>query len=219
MDPGSIRSKADGEKPAPLPPHRVIDDFLAADSLSRLIDYACAHEAEFAPTTLRKGAGEALDPSFRISSFLLDFGPTKDEIKEKILRLTPSLITELRVTPFVPSGVELELVAHGDGAFYKCHIDTFTGGDQSRTSQRMLSGVYYFHAEPKAFSGGALRLHPFGGPQASANFIDIEPRRNTLVVFPSWAPHEVLPVSCPSRRFAASRFAVNCWVRRDKPVS
>ena len=75
----------------------------------------------------------------------------------------------------------------------------------------VLSGVYYFNAEPKAFTGGALRLHAIGGKNGE-NFVDIEPVRNGLLVFPAWAPHEVLPVSCPSKRFINSRFAINCWV-------
>jgi Rps23 Pro-64 3,4-dihydroxylase Tpa1-like proline 4-hydroxylase len=47
--------------------------------------------------------------------------------------------------------------------------------------------------------------------QRDAAFADIEPGQNRLVAFPSWAPHEVMPISCPSRRFIDSRFAVNCW--------
>jgi Rps23 Pro-64 3,4-dihydroxylase Tpa1-like proline 4-hydroxylase len=34
--------------------------------------------------------------------------------------------------------------------------------------------------------------------------------------FPSWAPHEVMPISCPSKRFTDSRFAINYWVYRAR---
>jgi hypothetical protein len=214
----STKPGSDAAKPAaPLPPYRVFENFLEDTVVKGLLDYACAHQADFAATTLRKGTGEIVDPSYRVSSYLVDFGPERETLTEKVLTLVPAMIRELRVTPFVPAKVELELVAHGDGAFYRRHIDTFTSGDQSKTTQRILSGVYYFHTEPKAYSGGALRLHPFGGPEPDAKFIDIEPQRNMLVVFPSWAPHEVLPVSCPSHVFSDSRFAINCWVRRKKP--
>ena len=60
----------------------------------------------------------------------------------------------------------------------------------------MVSGVYHFHREPKALSGGGLRLHRFGA---------------TLK-----APHEVRPVACPSMAFADSRFSVNCWIYRPR---
>jgi SM-20-related protein len=81
----------------------------------------------------------------------------------------------------------------------------------------VLSGVYYFHAEPKAFTGGALRLYAIGGQ--GERYVDIEPTHNSLLMFPSWAPHEVMPVRCPSRRFVDSRFAINCWVHRAKPTA
>ena len=113
------------------------------------------------------------------------------------------------LTAFEVSQVELELMAHGDGAFYKRHLDTQTGGDAR--SRRLVSGVYYFNHRPKAFSGGALRLYAIGDDD---RFIVIEPVHNSLLVFPSWAPHEVMPVSCPSKAFVDSRFAVNCWLRR-----
>ena len=82
-------------------------------------------------------------------------------------------------------------------------------------SIRVLSGVYYYNAEPKAFSGGALRLYAIGDAD-KAPYVDIEPAGNSLLVFPSWAPHEVMPVSCPSKRFADSRFTVTCMVNTVK---
>jgi Rps23 Pro-64 3,4-dihydroxylase Tpa1-like proline 4-hydroxylase len=109
-------------------------------------------------------------------------------------------------------------VAHGDGAFFTRHFDTIRANDSDQKRIRVLSGVYYFNAEPKAFTGGALRLHAIGGKEGE-NFVDIEPARNSLVVFLSWAPHEVLPVSCPSKRFIDSRFAINYWVRVMKPYA
>ena len=117
------------------------------------------------------------------------------------------------MTPFEPYKVELELVTNNEGAFFKPHIDTFMANAR-KASDRVLSVVYYFYAEPKAFSGGALRLYAFGTQEDDGKFADVEPEQNTLVAFPSWALHEVLPVSCPSRRFSDSRFNVNCWVHR-----
>ena len=129
--------------------------------------------------------------------------------------MVPSLISQLRVTPFDAPNLETELVAHGDGAFYKRHVDTQTPRHPEVNGIRVLSGVYYFHAEPKAFTGGELRLYALGG-KSGENFVDIEPVNNSLLVFPAWAPHEVRPVSCPSKRFIDSRFAINCWLRRQK---
>jgi Rps23 Pro-64 3,4-dihydroxylase Tpa1-like proline 4-hydroxylase len=113
-----------------------------------------------------------------------------------------------------PSILELELAAHGDGAFYHAHTDIAVGETRKKRSDksdRVLSAVYYFYAEPKAFSGGELRLFQLGENPA---FVELQPLQNSLVVFHSWVPHEVRPVSCPSGEFRDYRFAINCWYRR-----
>jgi Rps23 Pro-64 3,4-dihydroxylase Tpa1-like proline 4-hydroxylase len=51
--------------------------------------------------------------------------------------------------------------------------------DARKSSDRLLSAVYYFHAEPKAFSGRELRLHSFAG---DGSFVDVPPEQNSLVV-------------------------------------
>jgi SM-20-related protein len=196
-----------------MPPFVVLRDFLDAATVAGLLDYALSRQSDFTATRLESNA---VDPSIRVSTALRELGAYRQILKRKILELLPGLITQLRVTPFDGAKLETELVAHNDGAFYKRHIDTQTASD--RQSIRVLSGVYYFHAEPKAFSGGALRLYAIGDFRESV-FADVEPVRNTMLVFPSWAPHEVRPVSCPSRRFIDSRFAVNCWVYRRKAAA
>jgi Rps23 Pro-64 3,4-dihydroxylase Tpa1-like proline 4-hydroxylase len=152
------------------------------------------------------------DPSIRASLRVSDFGPMESLLRLRLLDFVPTLIRELRMTPFEPSEVELELVANNHGAFFKQHIDTLTR-DGRQPSDRMLSAVYYFHTEPKGFTGGALRLSSLGTDSHDSG-TDVQPEQNMLLAFPSWWPHEVLPVSCPSRRFSDSRFNVNCWVHR-----
>jgi len=193
-----------------MPPYLVLRDFLDEATIAGLIAHALAHEADFAPTKTGRGEKGGVKPHVRVSTGTRDLGPFKPILKDKLRALVPELIARLRVTPVDDPRFELELVAHNEGAFYKRHIDTQTASDHNLL--RVLSGVYYFHTEPKAFSGGALRLYAIGGD--NARFADIEPERNSLLVFPSWAPHEVMPISCPSGRFADSRFAVNCWVYR-----
>jgi Rps23 Pro-64 3,4-dihydroxylase Tpa1-like proline 4-hydroxylase len=80
--------------------------------------------------------------------------------------------------------------------------------DAGSPGVRTVSGVYYFYRQPKAFDGGELRLYAFG----EEAFVDIEPSENAFVAFPSFAAHEVLPVTCPSGAFEDSRFSVNCWL-------
>lgn len=204
----SDRSAAPPARLGIMLPHVVHHDFLPDETVAALLDYAVLREPDFAPTKVRS---QRLNPKTRVSTLLRELGVFRPFIESKILALVPTLIDELRVTPFQADSMEIELVAHGDGAFYKRHIDTRTApvGELGRT--RALSAVYYFFTDPKAFSGGALRLYGIG---ERADFVDIEPVRNSLLVFPSWAPHEVMPVHCSSRRFIDSRFAINCWIYR-----
>lgn len=196
-----------------IPPYLVLRDFLPEETVAGLIDFALAHEADFAPTGVRPNKDGAIRPSVRLSLGTRDLGPFRPILEKKVLEQVPGVVSTLGATPIESPKLELQLVAHNDGAFYKRHIDTQTASD--RHAIRMVSGVYYFHVQPRAFSGGALRLHAIGVPDQRA-FVDIEPTHNSLLVFPSWAPHEVMPIACPSKRFADSRFAVNCWVYRTR---
>ena len=187
--------------------------FLDETTVAGLLDYALLRQADFAPTRL---GSKAVNPAVRVSTGLRELGGYRQILKTKILgSVLEQLVSRLQVPPFENPNLQTELVAHGDGAFYKRHIDTQTARYKDVNQIRVLSAVYYFHAEPKAFSGGALRLYAIGDKDGE-NFVDIEPLRNSLLVFPSWAPHEVMPVRCPSKQFIDSRFAINCWVRRKK---
>jgi Rps23 Pro-64 3,4-dihydroxylase Tpa1-like proline 4-hydroxylase len=195
-----------------MPPFRVLEGFLQADEVERLLAHVAAHESAFTATQVGDEAAARLDPAIRLSTNTDQLGQFRPLLRDRLRGMAQALITELKLSPFGAARVELELVAHGDGAFYRRHIDTQTATKRSHI--RVLSGVYYFHRQPKRFTGGALRLYAIGDP---ARFADIEPTHNTLVVFPSWAPHEVRPVSCPSGRFMDSRFAVNCWLHAASP--
>jgi Rps23 Pro-64 3,4-dihydroxylase Tpa1-like proline 4-hydroxylase len=127
--------------------------------------------------------------------------------------LLPVISDKLGIKRFTPSWTEVELVAHGDGAFFARHSDTIVGPDREGRS-RVISAVYYFYALPKAFSGGVLRIHSMAASGREGTFADISPDYDTLVFFPSFFPHEVSPVKCPSGQFLESRFAVNFWVHR-----
>ena len=189
-----------------LAPYRVFNDFLDAASVKAMLALTLSEEAAFQPSKVGPPGGVA-NRDVRISNVLRNREALKPIFAERLQDLTSGLVESMRLSHFTVAGVELELAAHGDGAFYKRHVDTGTGGVS--TSLRVLSGVYYFHHQPKGFSGGALRLYSIGDHNA---FVDIEPVHNSLLVFPSWAPHEVMPVRCPSGRFIDSRFAVNCWL-------
>lgn len=195
-----------------MPPYLVLRDFLADDVATDLFRYTLDHEQAFEPTEVGAGNKGGTNPAIRISLGMSDLGPFKPIFKSKVSALVPDLAAKLRTSPVGSPKLEFQLVAHNDGAFYRRHVDTDIASQ--RQNIRALSAVYYFHARPRAFSGGALRLFAFGCN--GENYVDIESAHNAMLVFPSWAAHEVRPVSCPSRRFLDSRFAVNCWVYRKR---
>lgn len=200
------------EQIRPVLPYLRVTDFLDPGEYAALFDWALANEARFGPAKL---VGNLIKPEARLSLTLNDLGPSRPVLEAKLRAATPGWIKALRVTPFEPSAVELELAAHNDGAHFAQHVDMLLRGELKR-NERMLSAVYYFHRQPKRFTGGALRLHRIGA-QPGDEGIDMSPDDNSLIVFPSWGPHEVMPIACPSRQFADSRFAVNCWIHRARP--
>jgi predicted 2-oxoglutarate/Fe(II)-dependent dioxygenase YbiX len=207
-------------KSAP-PPHIVYQDFLAEEDRAAILAHLVASEARF---TESRVFGGAVKPDRRLSRSLHDCGPAAALLERALRSHLPAIFADLHTRPFALARVEIEAVAYGDGARFAAHTDLAIGAGRRQLeevtesgSDRLLSGVYYLHGEPKKFSGGALRLYGFHGEGAPARHIDIEPAQNSLVVFPSWVRHEVTKVDCPSGAFADHRFAVNCWLRRARP--
>lgn len=100
--------------------------------------------------------------------------------------------------------LELLAQAYNDGSFFGKHSDANAGGSNW---QRLLSGIYYLHTRPRRFEGGSLAVYDRRG---KAHLVD--PEHNSAVFFPKDAVHEVLPVSCASKAFEDSRFAINVWI-------
>ncbi|MGX1305704.1 SM-20-related protein [Amorphus suaedae] len=193
-------------------PHQVISNFLGVDLVERLLAHAEANQTAFTSTALADGR---VDTGIRVSRILREFGPLRSPLESRFLAIMEPTVADLRLSPFDLGRLEMELVAHGDGAFYRRHIDTRTGRTDQATD-RALTAVYYFHAEPQKYTGGALRLHSILPVEQGGSFVDVTPEQDMLLLFPSWAPHEVRPVSCPSGAFMDQRFAINCWFRSQR---
>jgi SM-20-related protein len=200
------------DRPAP---YSIRANFLGEDSVKHLLRHAEAHQEEFKPSTVGSYDKDTIAHSVRVSSSLKKIGSLKDKIEKEILNILPGMFDELGCLPFEPIELEIGMVAHGHGAFFTRHIDTYLGPAAGPTI-RMITMVYYFYAIPKAFSGGTLRLHSLAASGREGTFVDIEPKFDMAVFFPSWFPHEVLPISCRDGDFMDSRFAINCWLHKRK---
>jgi len=186
--------------------HAVIEDFLEPGLVQRLLDHVESSRDRFTPTTVRQADGTRVDPASRISLGLDDLGACLEPLESRLNAIEPALRARIGMGAYDFQDIELQIAAHNDGGFFCRHSDSYKGWG----IDRVISGVYYFHRQPQSFSGGALRLYPLTG----AGHVDIAPAHNSLVVFPSFVQHEVMPVACPSRDFLDSRFAVNCWFRK-----
>ena len=195
-------------------PHTVCsNDFLGAEVCSELLKFAIASEGEFRPTDI--GSLAKPNPNIRRSVCLDSIGRFVDVVDTRIQQVIPSLTNDLRLSKFETGLIDLQMVSHGDGGFYTRRIDTFTGKDHPAKGDRVISCVYYFFREPKAFTGGELRLHPLRTKAAPAPItVDMPIANDTLIAFSSWLPHEVLRVSSPTGEFANARFSINCWVHQ-----
>jgi Rps23 Pro-64 3,4-dihydroxylase Tpa1-like proline 4-hydroxylase len=191
-----------------VPLHGLVHDWLGPEAVARLLHFAQSNEHYFKDTMVRDEEGEKIDNTVRVSRRLQRIDGLKSELRPKFKLLLPLMFDKLGIKPFIPSRIEMELVAHGDGAFFARHNDTIF--DKGRG--RVISAVYYFYGLPKAFSGGVLRIHSMAAGGQQGTFVDIAPDYDTLVFFPAFFPHEVLPVKCPSRQFLDSRFAINFWI-------
>jgi len=217
-----------GEAPpakGPMPPHARLAGILSRDEQDRLLAWAIAHEQDFKPAKVYyrpKDGGGRVDLDRRTALKLRDLGPNGPMVEQRLLERLPEIMAAAGYRGPPPLSLEFELNAYGEGGHFRAHSDIVTGQDRATLGaqpgeDRLVSAVYYFHREPKGFSGGALRLFRFGAdisqPDAD-DAVDFEPEQNTLVVFPSWAMHQVEEVRCPSGRFEDYRFALNCWFCR-----
>lgn len=127
---------------------------------------------------------------------------------ERLLAELPSIAAEVGMKGFVSESADKVLLAYKDGHFYARHIDTFVQGE-AVIPPRKLTCVYYFHHSPKRFSGGQIRLYPLVGDE----YVELDPDHDQLVAFPSFMPHEVLPVSVPGNQLSDSRFAITFFFK------
>jgi Rps23 Pro-64 3,4-dihydroxylase Tpa1-like proline 4-hydroxylase len=186
-----------------------LENFLTTTEHQLLLEYVFDRQAEFVSTLTSTGA-----ENYRESVVLYAFPDFAALIHQRIQAILPEVLAHLGLPAFPIGQIEAQLTAHNDGNFYKIHNDN----GSPDTATRELTYVYYFHQEPKAFSGGELVIYDSQKQDqhyvAAETHHIVDPLNNSIVFFLSRYMHEVLPVHCPSQQFADSRFTVNGWVRR-----
>jgi Rps23 Pro-64 3,4-dihydroxylase Tpa1-like proline 4-hydroxylase len=194
----------------------ILDEFFAPGELAALTDFALTHESDFRASEVVRpdGNGGVIDFDFRRSKVLFELGEQRQLIAERVMRFLPRVLDELAWPFFEVRDIEAQITASNDGEFFQVHSDNH----HEELNGREITFVYFFHAEPKRFSGGELRLYDSrfenGNEIALPRFRAVVPQQNQVVFFPSHLMHEVTRVRCAMPEFAASRFTLNGWVHR-----
>jgi len=194
----------------------VLDEFLTVAELNTLRQYVLEQELRFEISeVLSPGVtGGAVDYEHRRSRVLMDLGGHETVIVNRLLTCLPRVLQKWERDPFAISRIETQTTASNHGDFFHCHSDN--GAEV--VAAREITFVYFFHREPKQFSGGELRIYDSRRENhnyvPAANYRTIVPEQNQLVLFASGLAHEITPVDCPSGQFADSRFTVNGWIHK-----
>jgi Rps23 Pro-64 3,4-dihydroxylase Tpa1-like proline 4-hydroxylase len=195
----------------------VLDEFLSAQELVDLTRFTLEHEAEFSASQVvarEESSNGIRNEEHRRSRVLMDLGKHRELILSRIQSALPLVLSGLGMEEFSIVNVEGQITASNDGDFFHSHTDN---GDP-KVASRELTFVYFFHREPKQFSGGELRVYdsalyaPTHGVKGSYQVI--VPQQNQIVFFPCSVQHEITPVECPSSLFADSRFTLNGWLHK-----
>lgn len=190
-----------------------LDRVLTDQEHQRLLEFVQAHEAELVPSeVLVSDCGSRLDATFRRSKVLFDIDQIWPLFAPRLEALLPHLRKELGVLWFPLHDIERQLTSSGDGDFFRTHTDS----GAATVSSRILTFVYYFNAEPSGYTGGALRLYDGvvgedGFLDRGQSYVDLEPRNNSIVFFPSCLHHEVRPVQATAEGIAGRRLTINGW--------
>jgi SM-20-related protein len=189
-----------------------LDEFLATQELDELISYALQHEADFQNSQVISPRGNrgVIDYEHRRSRVLMDLGKHQEVILKRIRCVLQKVLDRLGIEEFPVVRTEAQITASNDGDFFRPHTDS---GQETVTS-RCIAFVYFFHREPRQFSGGELRLHDPRGNAQTSSYQSIIPQHNQIVFFPCSVLHEITQVECQSQAFADSRFTLNGWLHR-----
>ena len=188
------------------------DDVLEPDEHARLLEYALTHEPGFEASAVMVSSTDShVDPRYRASGTLMSLDDLVGGLERRLRSLIPYARRELGLPWFPVGKAEIQMAVHQLGDFFGAHVDD---GNESVAGRR-LTCVYYFHRQPKRFSGGELRLYDTiernGHAERAETFVSVEPADNSAVFFASDCFHEVRAVRSQTRSFPDSRFSVNVW--------
>lgn len=190
---------------------RLYRDVFGAEGLAGFLDHVRDREGDFSAAQVysRETRILARDEASRDCLRLIETGPLRRKFSDLATALAEDAAGALGLVERGLEPAEVETCAYGAGGHFKVHVDVLP----PPARVRVLTCIYYFSARPRPFAGGQLRLHPWPG-SADRSVIEIEPEADTLLLFPSFLRHEVLPVETRSDAWMDRRFNMTCWLCR-----
>lgn len=191
------------------------ENFLPEQTIQEMIDDMCKHQSDFRLAKVggdKKAPDGHYNPDARNNTDLsLKGNPLKTIVRELIAEHLPEITRRLGLADFEAVHTEVKLRAYHDGEYFRVHQDGGKG--------RQISYTYFFHPEPKRFTGGELVLFDTDTQTSTFNhaFTRVFPKRNSIFFFPSHFYHAVLPVKTQDDDFMSARFVINghIWKKKD----
>lgn len=206
-----------GEPGAAPMPFAYMVDFLPEQRCKALLALALANRGEFKPAPYaRRMQRTHAEVESSHGKFVVDPRITEEEVRpwfEPHLRgAFAQVLPRLQMREPSDWRLEIGLSAYrGGGRFFSKHSDGGPLGDRVRT----LCFCYYFHRQPRGFSGGDLLLYDGDGTHGTQSFTRIEPQHNSIVFFPAACIHQVAPFERDVADFGDARFAVHGWLNES----
>jgi len=200
-------------RPAPFV---FLKDFLPSSFHDTLLPFVLSTQEKLVPALVGKGDYK---PDLREALDLPGQWEVKRRFREYVREIIPTVAPRLHVAAFEIDFIEVMLRAYLDGHFFRVHMDCPPGFP--RSAHRKVSFVYFFHKVPRAYSGGELLLFDSDivtDRFTTARFTRVVPEDNSIILFPSAYYHSVVPVRCPSKQYADSRFVINGHVSKRMPA-
>ena len=190
-------------------------DFLAPGECDRLLALGTARRECFTPAKVGDPSATRVDPEVRMTleADARTMQESRPRIGPKIRSVLPDVLARLGMPGLDRYRIEMGMRVYLGGGFYRAHSDNRSMGYRPR----VLSFVYFFHREPRRFSGGDLLLYDTDVDTSAwtcAAFSRIVPLGNSIVFFPSACWHQVCSVRCETDDFGDGRWAVNGHVWR-----
>lgn len=198
------------DRTGPVPYVR-IENFLGEDRREEL--RKTVRDAEWLDAATSHADGARVDRDFRIAQEIRDSRAVRAWFLPLVRQAAgPEVLARLGLAAFELGGWEMQVTRHTEGGMLGAHRDR--GAVNPR---RALSYVYYFHREPRGYSGGDLLLFDEGGQRGAdriAAFTRLTPVDNSLVLFSPDRLHCVTEIRSGPDPLDA-RWTVNGWMLRN----